>query len=335
MKILFYSDTHFGLARRENVTEASLRAREEYALKYVSQLTKGYDVSVCLGDLFDRTSNKEEVIINVADAISSTSYVMAGNHDIVNKEGAVSSLHILKEIHRDKILMTTVVKNVEQTVRLHVVPHKKTQEEFNKSLEQFISSEKLDGVTDFLLLHCNYNNSFSDKEHELNLSAGTAENLLRRFDTILIGHEHAAKDLLGGRLRIVGSLFPTSFGDAFERHRALVYNTDTKTFKSLDTQNNSYKGPASKFSKDPSNGYILLEDDLGLGGASRLAVELFERGAFAVKVVPRGTNMSKPQETRPEQKSINLPETITAFLNKEQPGLVGIWNEFLSSRATK
>ncbi len=335
MRILFYSDPHFGLARRENVTETSLRAREAYCMGYLSQLTQGYDQVICLGDLFDKASNKEEVILRAAKAVEHTDYIMAGNHDLINREGAISSLSLLKEIYPDKVILNPVIVN--GPVRLYFVPHHRTQAEFDQALEiAFDSADPQALRSNFLLLHCNFDSPYADKEQDLNLTGAQAEQMLTRFDTILIGHEHAGRDLLGGRVKIVGSLFPTSFGDAGAKHRALVYDTELRSFSEIITQCNVYEGPASQYTGDPARGYLKLFDDMPSGGTSKLSVSLLESGAFAVKIisgknVPRGTLGGTSTELAPA-KSISLPELVGQMLREQDPKLMDLWYEFLAQQ---
>ena len=331
MRILFYSDPHFGLNRRENVTEASLRAREQYALGYLRELTQGYDQVICLGDLFDKASNKEEVILRAASAVEFTDFILAGNHDLINREGAVSSLHLLKEIWNDKIVLDP--RHVHAKVHLHFLPHQKTQTDFENALEMALNDVDLEGKH-FLLLHCNFDSTFADKEHELNLTGGMAEKLLTKFDTILIGHEHAAQDLLGGRVRIVSSLFPTSFGDANAKHRALIYDTESGEFSEIVTDCNVYEGPSSGVNQPAFRGYFTLHDDLSPGKTSKLVVKLFEEGAFGVKVVPRGTSVAASASTKSAQEGqpVSLPDLIVRKLREESPGLLDLWYEFLAKQ---
>ncbi len=336
MRIIFYSDPHFGLNRRENVTEASLRAREQYALDYIRQLTQGYDQVICLGDLFDKASNKEDVILRAASAVEFTDFILAGNHDLINREGAVSSLHLLKEIWPNKVMLDPI--EVKSYVRLHFLPHQKTQTDFENALEMAFADVDTSGCDKkFLLLHCNFDSAFADKEHELNLTGGMAEKLLTKFDTILIGHEHAAQDLLGGRVRIIGSLFPTSFGDASAKHRALVYDTESGEFSEIVTSCNVYEGHSSGLNQPAACGYFTLYDDLSPGQTSKLVVKLFEEGAFGVKVVPRGTySGTSPSRNAAEQlrdgQPVPLPDLIVRKLREESPGLLDLWYEFLAKQ---
>ena len=340
MNILFYSDPHFGLSRREHVTEASLKAREAYALEYLQELTRQYDAAICLGDLFDKSNNKEEVILRVANVLGNTDYILAGNHDIINREGAVSSLHLLSEIHKGKVIFDMSYTLI-GGVLLVFVPHCKTQTEFEQELEKAKSVvSSYAGRPAFLLLHCNYDSDFADKEHELNLPEKLAKDLLSVFSYILIGHEHAANSHLEGRVKMVSSLFTTSFSDFEAKHRALCYNTETGDFTDVTAHNKSYSGLASEFlsssksSKSvidhPDCAYISLEDDLPPGGASKLVVDLFARGAFAVRLrKPASPEQVVREQT--EYKPVSLPDMISTRLRDEDEAILQLWQEYLKT----
>lgn len=336
MSILFYSDPHFGLARRENFTERSLAAREADCLAYLNGLVAQHQpvTVVCLGDLFDKANNHERVIMTGAAALSVTDLVLAGNHDVINREGAVSSLHVLKEIGGDKVVLENWGPNLNDAV-LWLIPHCKTQTEFMGTLNQALGwpgglPPRLKEKPQILCLHCNFDSSFADKEQELSLSREMAERLLQMFDFILIGHEHAAADYFDGRLKIVSSLFPTSFGDAGAVHRALLF--EDGQFKDLPTPANYFKGSSSRLcfesiqaEFDPKGGFFDLIDDLPTGEAARMAVELFDLGAYAVKIRSQQAAAFEPTEVRQVK---SLPATISDFLRENEADLVWLWDEF-------
>ena len=77
---------------------------------------------------------------------------------------------------------------------------------------------------EILLLQCKFDAPAQRdlSETELNLSRENAEELLKVFKYILIGHEHNAAEHFDGRLKIVGSVYPTSFND-MKSKRYLTY----------------------------------------------------------------------------------------------------------------
>ena len=69
------------------------------------------------------------------------------------------------------------------------------------------------------MLHCNYNNGLAeDKDQSLNLTEQQAKALLKRFDYIVIGHEHNHATYLNDRVIIVGCQHPTSFSDISNKY---------------------------------------------------------------------------------------------------------------------
>ncbi len=325
-KILFYSDPHFGLSRRENYTEKSLRAREEALFEYLYQLHATQNCyTVCLGDVFDKPFNPERTILAVSHALRQTDCILAGNHDVLNKDDSVSSLHLLAEMLPDQVVLNLKIVPL-VGVTLWFVPHRKTQTDFDIELETLVECGYLkEGTKHILCLHCNYNSAFADAEQELNLTEDRARELLLKFDFILIGHEHAAADHFDGRLKVVSSLFPTSFGDVGATHRALVY--EGGVFTEIRTPVNSFKGRASDAIRlEAAQGYFDVLDDLPLGETSRLAVALFDRGAFAVKI-RQGDLVEDVRVERGPTRS--LPEIVDAFLAEQDEDLQILWKEFL------
>jgi DNA repair exonuclease SbcCD nuclease subunit len=327
-KILFYSDPHFGLSRRENYTEKSLRAREEALFEYIYLLHATQNCyTVCLGDVFDKPFNPERTILAVSHALRQTDCILAGNHDVLNKDDSVSSLHLLAEMLPEQVILEP--KSIPLVgVTLWFVPHRKTQIEFDLELETLLERANLEkGVDHILCLHCNYDSNFANTEQELNLTADLARDLLLRFKFILIGHEHAAAEHFGGRLKIVSSIFPTSFGDVGADHRALVY--EKGMFIDIPTPVNAFGGRASDaVNLDPKQGYFELLDDLPLGETSRLAVDLFDRGAFAVKIRSGDLVEDVRVERGPTR---SLPEIVDAFLAEQDEDLQVLWKEFLET----
>ena len=201
-----------------------------------------------------------------------------------------------------------------------MIPHCRTQTDFEMQLDQA-------GSGDILCLHCNYDSPFADKEQELNLTRERAEQLLERFKFILLGHEHAAADHFDGRLKIIGSLFPTSFGDVGAKHRALVYDGD---FTEIVTPVAYYRGPASTCPDGQE--FYELDDDLSHGEAARLAVRLLSAGALAVKI--HALEAGPGEGTLIPVLRRDLVGQIEARIEAELPALLPLWEELLQSEAS-
>jgi hypothetical protein len=115
---------------------------------------------------------------------------------------------------------------------LVAVPHVSDQALFEYALaDAYELAESIPaGSRKYLLLHCNYDNPFTD-ETSLNLTRENAEELLQVFDYILLGHEHQPREDLGGRLIIVGNPMPTSFADI--SNKRIIRIEDDGSLKSV------------------------------------------------------------------------------------------------------
>ena len=75
-----------------------------------------------------------------------------------------------------------------------------------------------------LLAHCNYElGEDRATPTTLNLQNEHVEELLQGFDYILLGHEHQPREYYGGRLIILGNVFPTGLGDISSKRIACLH----------------------------------------------------------------------------------------------------------------
>jgi hypothetical protein len=111
-----------------------------------------------------------------------------------------------------------------------MVPHHNSQELFEESLERACNIASMNGRREgeirILVLHCNYDCDHITNDTALNLSKAKASYLLQSFDRIFIGHDHNAKTDFGGKLVVMGSINPTSFGDCHVDH--CLYTLDSE-----------------------------------------------------------------------------------------------------------
>ena len=226
--ITFFSDPHIGMNRQAGTSPASRKVWSARSFASIRAITGNH--LVCLGDLVDKYTNTEDVIINASSVFNRLSLCVAGNHDLRATKDSVGTLQLLDNLQDlpDGMLPTAVIapfgqvcsdKRTIDGVDIVTVPHCSTQELFFQSL---IEAEKLGG--EILLLHCNYDSPDCREisKTELNLRKEDAEELLKVFKFILIGHEHNASEHFDGRLKIIGSVYPTSFGD-MKRKQYLTY----------------------------------------------------------------------------------------------------------------
>ena len=240
--ITIYSDPHLGTERAAHTTPASSAALNRRIFEQAMRCAQMPE-SICLGDLFDKTNNTEKTILQGAEVALHTKVVLAGNHDVANREGVVSSLHALAEIMRDTqppefILPPESVGGTTHCVKeldgaIHVfVPHHASQKAFMRQLVELTDFGSGDTALPpdakaYLHLHCNVNFDLAaDNDAVLNLPDEMTEELLSRFNRIFVGHEHNSYTRFDDRLVVVGNTHPTSFSDLSDKY---VWELDSAT----------------------------------------------------------------------------------------------------------
>lgn len=342
-KVLIYSDPHIGLSRKANSTPLSSALREAWCRNELHALLDRHEVSFCLGDFFDRESNPEETISAGIALAQKTSIILAGNHDIPNREGKLSSLELVREVLpnipmiADKQENDGFITDVGGT-SFFFAPHALTQADYDQMIEGLRVEAAKAPKYRVLCLHCNYDlpEQFLN-DSTLNLTKDQALELLRDFHYILIGHVHTPADYFEGRLKLVGSVFPTAF-DNLEDKRALVYDTETGTFDQILTWpavENLLSCPASMLAQTAAGTalaqYFDLQDDLPPGQTQKLAIDLFKAGAFGVRI----SSTKAVQEEQPSFSAAQferLPASIERELLEARPHLYELWKE-MSHRA--
>jgi DNA repair exonuclease SbcCD nuclease subunit len=228
-KIRLVSDTHIGLSRQSHTTPASSARLRDALWGAAVGAIQDWDEVIHLGDLFDKYSNPESVMVDGANVMKACSAVLAGNHDMANRDGCLSSLQLLDRLTDSMILLEPCTfLSEDRKVVFHAVPHCMTQTAFEEALETATQWHNKD-LPWVLLLHCNYDNPMAaGSEASLNLTRERAGTLLETFDLVLLGHEHAARSDFGGRLQVLGSLHPTSFSDISDKY---AWTLDTGTLE--------------------------------------------------------------------------------------------------------
>ena len=204
----FFSDPHLGLNRMSHTTPDSRARLRQQVFTRASRL-KTPALTLCLGDLFDRSNNDEATILQGLEVLGGVSYCLAGNHDSRGRTGLPSSLELCAEVTRNEDFACEILFSpCYREGWFYTIPHCLTQEIFDRDLERAPAAK-------VLLLHSNYDApaAAESREDALNLTRAQASGLLERFDRILIGHEHNARSDFDGRLQCVGTVFPTSFAD--------------------------------------------------------------------------------------------------------------------------
>jgi DNA repair exonuclease SbcCD nuclease subunit len=215
MNITILNDVHLGAVRSGGTTPTTAWQLRQDLLDSFEQLVamvKG-DLLI-LGDLFD-TANvpmadllRTWEILRKFCAQGGRLFLVAGNHDLSKTASTLSSFQFLCELLHSEFgpMITKVFEPLRIDTGVHVIPHLPNQDLFDAALALVP-----DG-TEYLLLHCNYNNGFAaQSDHSLNLSQEQAMACPAR--RIIIAHEHQRKEFLGGKVQIIGNQIPSSIAD--------------------------------------------------------------------------------------------------------------------------
>lgn len=343
--ILIYSDPHLGVRRGAHTTPlTSARLQQTCRTRTLELLHKNpADRVFCLGDMFHEYSNAEEIIRESLPTMEATDIVLAGNHDVVNRELKVGSLQLLKEVYPNNILINQWGQNEnfyldEGLTRFVFVPHTASQELFEQALQE-VPSVVRTNAWNVLCLHCNFDRNYEDMpDSTLNLSRAAAEQLLKHFHHIVLGHEHTPTGYFDGRVLVVGNVYPTGFSDISQK-RALRYDTESGKFLSVavsDLCDLHMKLKASQLPADPAEiqvAFLDVFDDLEAGKANRLITQIFAKAPNICGVRLSGEEQNLEARGVDKQALENLPDFIAKDLEGKDPNLHQLWQE-LSKEVT-
>lgn len=226
--MLIISDLHIGVQRAGGTTPQSQQELRDYLRNSLESLLATENEWVVVnGDLFDKfTVDTSEVLLTceifhrwMGERPNAKLTLISGNHDWSPRGNDVSSFHLLvamlqmssvgHDVHiRDH---TTGFSSVINRVGVFCIPHMPNQALFDAEIQ---SAAATPGKDWYLLLHCNYKNTFADhSDHSLNLSDDQVGALMEAGWSLIIGHEHIGYSLRGGRVLVVGNQFPSSVSD--------------------------------------------------------------------------------------------------------------------------
>lgn len=243
--LIFFSDPHLGVNRRVNTTPAS-RARMYQRVLHtpltalLENTVEDKDTVVCAGDMFDKFTNKEDIILDASQLFVMVDLCLAGNHDSVNNTEIRGSLDLLEGMHPYTVCFAStgagnfVINHNESTnTDLIMVPHHSRQDLMEETLHKALDSLTTDSAsTKVLVAHCNYNlpEAFTN-DVTLNLTEEDVQYLLDNgIDYVLLGHDHTPREYFDGRLRILGNTQPTSFSDISDKY---IHTFDGETFTKI------------------------------------------------------------------------------------------------------
>jgi len=305
MLVGMFTDPHFGLRRLSGTTSATqdqfenlLAEKAEAAVRLLKE--HGAEETYCLGDLFDKFSNSEKVIKRAGKLLNEIDFVLAGNHDISNVVGRISSLHLLKELNSgscvidispDPSLPCFGVRG-----NFFSVPHCISGKVFEDSIKLACEvASKVEGNV-YLLLHCNASSAelgtgfggAGPSETELWLTPELQEICEEVFTRVFIGHEHEPKYYRKGELTtlkdakivILGNTFPLSFGEISDRY---VYLLDTETneitkVRSVDSREVLTVADVSEISEslEVTTPFLKIIGDLSYADAPKFGAQLYK-----------------------------------------------------------
>jgi len=231
MKYLLLSDLHFNCLRQGGTTDASRIALEDHLFEKAQNIidTIPHDKIIIVGDWSAKNSVSEKTILKSYNLLKDREVIiLRGNHDEGSmRVGEICGLELLGAL----LPKTQLVFHEPQAIDgMCFVPHTFDQKTFDAHVEAV-------GESQLIFLHANYANSFTEHaDHSLNFSSDQHKEMKKRGNTCVMGHEHQARDL--ENLYILGCTYPTSISDCLGgSKRAMVYDSETKTFESIETWN--------------------------------------------------------------------------------------------------
>lgn len=346
--IVFFTDPHMGLNRARNTTPASMVKLRNSIRSQVENVLQNSDeyFMVCLGDWFDNYSNSETVLKESVPLLKQVDLVISGNHDQVNVKERVGSLELLSSFMDEfDCPYNDVGENHvfsfdlnDAGARLVVVPHCSTQELFDSALDTAVMHVR-EGSSNaslawFLLLHCNYDNRFAEKDqNSLNLTKQQAARLLETFDYVMLGHEHQPREDFDGRLIVLGNTHPTGFADVSDK-RIAVFENGKLEFRSIWCAQDGYREVDYREIADSYNEQFIRIT--GTAKASLLpeitkaakAVQNNSPNLLALKLDVVYEDMPRVASKVEHGERKTLLEVVHAALEKEAPELLPLWEEF-------
>ena len=228
--MLIINDCHAGVNRNGGTTPASKAALKEYLLEKYRDLLRSTDEGhlVVLGDLFDDfecdPSDWMRVYALMLDWLTRHQKrltLISGNHDNSMRGDKVSAFTMLATILGNTFPDNVEVLDIGQPryvePGVYAIPHCANQDLFDLELKK-----ALDLAPEWLLLHCNLNNTFAQRsDHSLDLSEEWANKFEEVGTRILMAHEHQAREVRN--VVVLGNQFSTSIADCLGNDVKFAY----------------------------------------------------------------------------------------------------------------
>lgn len=221
--MLICNDLHIGVTRSGGTTPQSQAQLRDYLRESLQTTINTEDREVTVnGDLLDGFSIDTSEVVKVYEILAEwlaagqrrTLNLVQGNHDWNPRGDKLSSFHLLCHFltaHFDNQVRVFDSGFAPVSESVFCIPHMPNQSLFDLEIEK---ATAYDGKGNYLLLHCNIKNGFSEhSDHSLNINDEQLGNLMRAGWHIVVGHEHQGYELRSGRVLVVGNQVPSSVSD--------------------------------------------------------------------------------------------------------------------------
>lgn len=342
MKTLIISDQHLGVQRVAGTTQASAQALREYLHDHFEICLRLADDVIINGDLFDSNRVATADLLKTYETLSDwlttgerAITLIAGNHDLSKNSQELSSFELLAFLLRSRYPGQVEYLQGAGIVRdgIYAISHVVNNEIFDLELSRVPEGVK------FLCLHANFDSKFAaDAEHSLNLDRAQAKALTARGIKIVMGHEHQGRELMNGKVLIVGNQAPGSVSDCLgnDTKRALLINGDSHEFVQTWSAEDEGDGWFAKIDwrelagvEEEGRGFIRVEGEATADEAADVvrAISTFRSKsksfvvANAVKVEAL-EGMDELAESIEDIRSLDVIEMLLAELDEPQVALI-------------
>lgn len=216
-KLLVINDLHIGTLRIGGTTCESSNDLRKYLLRKFSRLLALGDNIVINGDFFDSPRvpmidllMSYQILSDWLGQGGKSICLIPGNHCLSKSTSELSSFELLSRLLQVRFSNSVRYLQGGSWVQdgVYAISHVHNQAKFDQELLKVPNEAK------YLLLHCNYDSIHAcEADHSLNISREQAKNLVANGTTLVLGHEHQSRILLGGSVVIVGNQFPSSVSD--------------------------------------------------------------------------------------------------------------------------
>ena len=226
-RLWVFSDLHLGVQRTGGTTPTSADALRNFSHRKhanLLDLAGEHDTVLINGDLTDQFNidlgQAIEVYAVAAECLNAKPSMKlvwsVGNHDLSkdsSKLGTVAFIgRLLEGSFPGRFKLITQAQALESHPGAWVIPHVANQDLFELELNRIPDDAKV------IFLHVNLDHAIAGQsDHSLNLTRDRARDLVKAGKTLVLGHEHQGRTILGDKVIVVGNQFPTSVSDCL-RH---------------------------------------------------------------------------------------------------------------------